>query len=94
LGRVEDFDAIVIGLGFRDFITLSLRELGLRVRCVEDGDGVGGTWYWTAIRDAALIRKAKPTVSFSKELLQEWTGRKLFVQPENERYLNYVSRQV
>jgi len=23
-----------------------LRELGLSVRCLEDGGGVGGTWYW------------------------------------------------
>jgi len=46
-GSIESFDAIVIGAGVSGLYQLyRLRELGLRVRCVEDGGGVGGTWYW------------------------------------------------
>ncbi len=44
---VEQFDAIVIGAGVAGLYQLyRLRELGLKVRCYEDGSGVGGTWYW------------------------------------------------
>ncbi|MGE0684042.1 MAG: NAD(P)-binding protein, partial [Candidatus Binatia bacterium] len=43
-GAVEQFDAIVIGAGVSGLYQLyRLRELGLAVRCYEDGSGVGGT---------------------------------------------------
>ncbi|MGE0684958.1 MAG: NAD(P)-binding protein, partial [Candidatus Binatia bacterium] len=43
-GTVEQFDAIVIGAGVSGLYQLyRLRELGLAVRCYEDGSGVGGT---------------------------------------------------
>ena len=42
------YEVIVIGAGFAGMYTLHrLRNLGLRVRVLEAGDGVGGTWYWT-----------------------------------------------
>ncbi len=42
-----DFDAIVIGAGMSGMYQLyRLREQGLRVRVLEAGSGVGGTWYW------------------------------------------------
>ncbi|MDC0987422.1 NAD(P)-binding protein, partial [Alphaproteobacteria bacterium] len=42
-----DFDAIVIGAGMSGMYQLFLlREMGLRVRVLEAGTGVGGTWYW------------------------------------------------
>ena len=42
-----DFDAVVVGAGFAGMYMLHrLRELGLRARVLEAGDGVGGTWYW------------------------------------------------
>jgi cation diffusion facilitator CzcD-associated flavoprotein CzcO len=50
-GNVEalassDFDAIVIGAGVSGLYQLDkLRELGLSVRVLEAGSGVGGTWY-------------------------------------------------
>ena len=41
------FDAVVIGAGVTGLYQLyKLRELGLRVRTLEAGSGVGGTWYW------------------------------------------------
>ena len=40
-----DFDAIVIGAGISGMYQLyRLRELGLRVRVLEAGTEVGGTW--------------------------------------------------
>ncbi len=50
-GTVEQYDAIVIGAGISGLYQLyRLRELGLSVRCFEDGSGVGGTWYWNRYR--------------------------------------------
>jgi glycine/D-amino acid oxidase-like deaminating enzyme len=44
---VEQYDAIIIGAGVSGLYQLDcLRQLGLNVRLFEDGDGVGGTWYW------------------------------------------------
>ena len=43
----QDFDAIVVGAGFSGLYALyKLRERGLRVRVLEMGENVGGTWYW------------------------------------------------
>ena len=43
-----ELDAIVIGAGFAGmYQLLCLRDrLGLSVKVLETGDGVGGTWYW------------------------------------------------
>lgn len=43
-----DFDAIVIGAGFGGLYQLhTLRDqLGLSVRVLEKGAGIGGTWFW------------------------------------------------
>ena len=44
MGPVEQFDAIVIGAGVSGLYQLyRLRQLGLSVRCYEDGSNVGGT---------------------------------------------------
>jgi hypothetical protein len=46
-GRIETFDAIVDGAGVPGLYQLyRLREQGLKERYVQDGSGVGGTWYW------------------------------------------------
>jgi cation diffusion facilitator CzcD-associated flavoprotein CzcO len=91
---VESFDAIVIGAGVSGLYALyRLRELGLRVRCLEDGAGVGGTWYWNRYPGCRFDSESETYgYSFSKELLQEWDWKEHYSgQPENERYLNYVA---
>ncbi len=41
---VQEFDAIIIGAGLSGLCQLHhLRQLGLKVRVYEDGEGVGGT---------------------------------------------------
>ena len=41
-----DYDAIVIGAGIAGLYQLyKLREIGMTVRLLEAGTGVGGTWY-------------------------------------------------
>jgi cation diffusion facilitator CzcD-associated flavoprotein CzcO len=91
---IETFDAIVIGAGVSGLYQLyRLRELGLKVRCLEDGGGVGGTWYWNRYPGCRFDSESESYgYSFSKELLQEWDWKEHYSgQPENERYLNYVA---
>jgi cation diffusion facilitator CzcD-associated flavoprotein CzcO len=91
---VESFDAIVIGAGVSGLYALyKLRGLGLKVQCLEDGAGVGGTWYWNRYPGCRFDSESETYgYSFSKELLQEWDWKEHYSgQPENERYLNYVA---
>jgi cation diffusion facilitator CzcD-associated flavoprotein CzcO len=89
-----DYDAIVIGAGISGLYQLyRLRELGLRVRVLEAGTGVGGTWYWNRYPGARFDSESYSySYSFSKELLDEWNWSEHFAaQPETLRYLNHVA---
>ncbi|HTK71810.1 MAG TPA: NAD(P)/FAD-dependent oxidoreductase [Croceibacterium sp.] len=91
---VEEFDAVIIGAGFAGLYTLyRLRELGLRCRVFEAGEGVGGAWYWNRYPGARCDSESYfYCYSFSDEILQEWTWSEKFpAQPEIERYLNFVA---
>src|SRR5215510_11802808 len=93
-GPIEQFDAIVIGAGVSGLYQLyRLRELGLSVRCFEEGSGVGGTWYWNRYPGCRFDSESETYgYSWSKELLQEWNWKEHYSgQPENEKYLNYVA---
>ncbi|MGH8009529.1 MAG: flavin-containing monooxygenase, partial [Candidatus Binatia bacterium] len=70
-----------------------LRQLGLSVRCFEDGSGVGGTWYWNRYPGCRFDSETETyAYSWSEELLQEWDWKEHYSgQPENEKYLNYVA---
>jgi cation diffusion facilitator CzcD-associated flavoprotein CzcO len=90
----EQFDVIIIGAGVTGLYQLyRLRELGLSVRVLEEGGGVGGTWYWNRYPGARFDSESYTYgYSFSEELLQEWDWKEHFSgQPETERYLNYVA---
>src|ERR671936_240319 len=94
VGVVEQYDAIVIGAGVSGLYQLyRLRELGLKVRCFEDGSGVGGTWYWNRYPGCRFDSESETYgYSWSEELLREWDWKEHYSgQPENERYLNYVA---
>ena len=89
-----DFDAIIIGAGVSGLYQLyRLRELGLKVRVLEDGSNVGGTWYWNRYPGARFDSESWTYgYSFSEDLLREWNWAEHFApQPETERYLNYVA---
>jgi len=92
--EIEQFDVIVIGAGVTGLYALyRLRELGLSVRVLEDGSGVGGTWYWNRYPGCRFDSESYSyAYSFSEELLQEWDWKEHYsAQPETERYLNYVA---
>ena len=89
-----DFDAVVIGAGAAGLYMLhKLRGLGLSVRVFEQGDGVGGTWYWNRYPGARCdVESWDYCYSFSEELEQEWDWTERFPsQPELERYFNHVA---
>ncbi len=90
----EELDAIVIGAGFSGIYMLhKLREMGLRTRVFEAGEGVGGAWYWNRYPGARCDSESYfYCFFFSDEILQEWTWSERFpAQPEIERYLNFVT---
>jgi cation diffusion facilitator CzcD-associated flavoprotein CzcO len=92
--KSPDFDAIVIGAGVSGLYALyRLRELGLRVRAFETGEGVGGVWYWNRYPGCRFDSESWTyCYSFSQDLLDEWDWAEHFsAQPDTERYLNYVA---
>src|SRR6202050_3112731 len=94
LGEMPDYDAIVIGAGMSGLYQLyRLRELGMSVRVVEAGTGVGGTWYWNRYPGARFDSESYSyAYSFSQDLLADWNWNEHFSpQPETLRYLNHVA---
>ncbi|MGE0487490.1 MAG: flavin-containing monooxygenase [Gammaproteobacteria bacterium] len=93
--RTQDrFDAIIIGAGIAGMYQLyRLREIGLSVRVLEAGSGVGGTWYWNRYPGCRFDSESYSYgYSFSEEVLREWEWSEHFApQPETLRYLNFVA---
>src|SRR6266404_1281202 len=91
---VPEYDAIIIGAGMSGLYQLyRLREQGLRLRLLEPGTEVAGTWYWNRYPSACFDSESYSYgYSFSKELLEEWDWSEHFAgQPETLRYLRYVA---
>jgi acetone monooxygenase len=90
----QQFDAVVVGAGFSGlYALLRLRERGFRVRVLEAGSGVGGTWYWNRYPGARTDSQSEVyQYWFSDALLNEWDWSERFpAQAETERYLNFVA---
>lgn len=89
-----DFDAVIVGAGFAGLYMLHrLRGMGLVVRVIEQGDGVGGTWYWNRYPGARCdIESMQYSYQFSDELQQEWEWTERYAsQPEILHYANHVA---
>jgi cation diffusion facilitator CzcD-associated flavoprotein CzcO len=89
-----DFDVIVVGAGLAGLYMLHrIRRLGLSVRVLEAGDGVGGTWFWNRYPGARCdVESFDYSYSFSPELEQEWSWTERYPsQPEILRYINHVA---
>src|ERR1044072_7019294 len=90
----RSFDAVVVGAGFAGMYMLHrLRESGFSVRVYEQGDGVGGTWYWNRYPGARCdVESMQYSYSFSDELQREWDWSERYApQPEILRYANHVA---
>ena len=90
--QVQELDALVVGAGFAGLYQLhSLRDrLGLSVKALEAGAGVGGTWYWNRYPGARCDSESHVYwYTFSPELMREWEWSERYPgQPEIMRYLN------
>ncbi len=87
-------DAVIVGAGFAGLYMLyRLRALGLSVRVLESGTGVGGTWFWNRYPGARCdVESMQYSYSFLNELQQEWQWSERFsAQPEILRYANHVA---
>ncbi len=90
----NQFDAIVVGAGIAGMYALHrLREKGLKVKAIETGSNVGGTWYWNRYPGARVDSQAYIYhFWFDKELESQWEWSERFpAQPETERYLNFIA---
>ena len=91
----ETLDALIIGAGFSGLYQLyCLREkLGLTVKVLEAGDGVGGTWYWNRYPGARCDSESHVyCFTFSEELTEEWDWSERYPGPsEIVSYLNHVT---
>lgn len=90
-----ELDAVIIGAGFSGmYQLLSLRDqLGMNVKVLEAGAGVGGTWYWNRYPGARCDSESHSYMFyFSKEMVNEWEWSERYPQqPEILRYLNHVA---
>src|SRR5205085_5648390 len=90
----EVYDVLVVGAGFAGMYMLhKLRGQGFSVRVYEQGDGVGGTWYWNRYPGARCdVESMQYSYSFSEELQQEWDWSERYApQPEILKYANHVA---
>lgn len=92
---VHGYDAVIVGAGFSGLYQLhKLRdELGLKVRVLEKGAGIGGTWFWNRYPGARCDSESHYyCYSFSRELEQEWEWTERYPEhPEIRRYLEFVA---
>ena len=87
-------DVVVVGAGFAGMYLLHrLRRLGLQAKVYEQGDGVGGTWYWNRYPGARCdVESMQYSYSFSDELQQQWDWSERYApQPEILKYANHVA---
>ena len=93
--EATELDALVVGAGFAGlYQLLCLRDrLGLSVKALEAGGGVGGTWYWNRYPGARCDSESHVYwYTFSSELMREWEWSERYPgQSEIMRYLNHVA---
>ncbi|WP_416897956.1 MAG: flavin-containing monooxygenase [Minwuia sp.] len=89
-----DLDLLVVGAGFAGmYMLIKGRELGLKTRVFERGDGVGGTWYWNRYPGARCdVESMQYSMQFDPELEQEWEWTERYApQPEILKYANHIA---
>ncbi len=90
-------DAVIVGAGFAGMYMLHrLRGLGMSAVVLEQGDDVGGTWYWNRYPGARCdVESMQYSFSFLPELQQEWRWSERFAsQPEILRYAAHVAERL
>src|SRR5450631_35503 len=88
------YEVIVIGAGVAGIYQIKLlSDLGVSATVLDAAGDLGGTWYWNRYPGARFDSESYTYgFSFSRELLDEWHWKERFSgQPENLRYLNFVT---
>jgi cation diffusion facilitator CzcD-associated flavoprotein CzcO len=88
------YEVIVVGAGVAGIYQIKrLVDLGVDAVVLDSAPDLGGTWYWNRYPGCRFDSESYTYgFSFSKELLDEWHWNERFSgQPENLRYLNYVT---
>ncbi|KAI1609888.1 hypothetical protein EDD36DRAFT_410564 [Exophiala viscosa] len=97
MGSIEpskpDYDVLVIGAGLSGcYACYKMQNLNLKVKVLEAGSSVGGTWYWNRYPGARFDCESYTYGFFwSQELLDEWKWSEHFApQEETERYIHFI----
>ena len=91
-------DALIIGAGFSGLYQLHcLRDkLKLNTLVIEEGDDVGGTWYWNRYPGARCDSESFTYgFTFSKKIFKNWTWKERY--PKQNvilKYLKYFSKEL
>lgn len=88
------WDAIVVGGGLAGINALyRLRQRGLRVKLLEAGSGLGGTWFWNRYPGCRVdLESLEYSYNFSEEIQQEWNwSYKYSSQEQVRQYLEWVT---
>src|SRR5207248_933682 len=95
-GIKSHYEVIVVGAGVAGIYQIKrLADLGVDATVLEAAPDLGGTWYWNRYPGCRFDSESYTYgFSFSRELLDEWHWKEHFSsQPENLRYLNYVTEK-
>jgi cation diffusion facilitator CzcD-associated flavoprotein CzcO len=95
MSGVQEYDVIIIGAGFSGVHQLiQLRKQGLKIKILEAGGGLGGTWYWNTY-PGARVDSENPLYQFSDpELWHEWTYKEKFPGWEEiQEYFKFVDKK-
>ena len=90
-------DALIIGAGFSGLYQLHfLRDkLTLNTLVLEEGDDLGGTWYWNRYPGARCDSESFTYgFTFSKKIFKKWTWKERY--PKQKvilKYLKYFSKE-
>ncbi len=90
----DDLDVVIVGAGFAGMYAVHrFRQLGLKIRVLEAGSDVGGTWYWNRYPGARCdVPSLEYSFGFSEELEREWDWPEVFsAQTDILRYANHVA---
>ena len=89
-----DYDVIAVGAGFAGLGLIHyLREAGRTVKVFDRASDIGGTWAWNHYPGAATDSECYYyCLTFSKEILQEWTWSERYPgREETNRYMHFLA---